>query len=88
MLITCRCESWLVYTYHTFQTFLGHAQYKFVNNFHHAKVWQAATSRQHVKIKMAEKVEGEEPTIATDLVVTKYKMAAEMVNGVYLKNLL
>ena len=47
-----------------------------------------ATSRQHVKIKMAEKSEVDEPTIATDLVVTKYKMAAEMVNGVYLKDLL
>ena len=31
---------------------------------------------------MAEKEE-EEQTIATDLVVTKYKMAAELVNGVY-----
>jgi len=31
---------------------------------------------------MAEK-EGEEQTIATDLVVTKYKMAAEIVNGVF-----
>lgn len=32
--------------------------------------------------KMAEEKD-EEQTIAQDLVVTKYKMAAEMVNGVY-----
>lgn len=32
---------------------------------------------------MAEKEDQEELTVATDLVVTKYKMAAEMVNGQY-----
>ena len=31
---------------------------------------------------MAEKEDADEQTIAKDLVVTKYKMAAEMVNGV------
>ena len=30
---------------------------------------------------MAEQQEPEELTVATDLVVTKYKMASEMVNG-------
>ena len=35
-----------------------------------------------MKIKMADKKEDkDELTIANDLVVTKYKMAAEMVNG-------
>lgn len=32
---------------------------------------------------MADKEEQNEPSIAQDLVVTKYKMAAEMVNSTY-----
>jgi len=35
---------------------------------------------------MAEKEDQDEQTIANDLVVTKYKMAAEMVNGGYSRN--
>ena len=34
-----------------------------------------------MKFKMADKEDQDEQTIANDLVVTKYKMAAEMVNG-------
>lgn len=36
--------------------------------------------------KMAEKEDQDEQTIANDLVVTKYKMAADMVNGGYARN--
>lgn len=32
-------------------------------------------------VKMADRVEDDEHTIAEDLVVTKYKMAADIVNG-------
>lgn len=34
--------------------------------------------------KDVDNVEDEQATIATDLVVTKYKMAAEIVNGTFL----
>ena len=34
---------------------------------------------------MAEKEDQEELTVATDLVVTKYKMAAELVNGQFIE---
>ncbi len=34
-------------------------------------------------VKMAEKDDGTEQTIDKDIVVTKYKMAAELVNGLY-----
>ena len=35
----------------------------------------------HVKSKMADDSDNEEQTIAKDLVVTKYKMAAEIINS-------